>query len=70
MAYVFQIEAQLSPKNARFPLILFSDSNNPGQVLLFLRSYKPRKNSSVLGGTANRNPTFPYHRQMRRTYAQ
>ena len=30
----------------------FSDSNNLSQNLLFPRSYKPRKNISVLGGTA------------------
>ena len=39
-------------KNAWLPLILFLDSNNPCQDLLFPRSYKPRRNISVLAGTA------------------
>ena len=41
-----------------YPLIFFSDSNNPCQDLLFSRSYKPRKNISVLARTAVKKTGF------------
>ena len=40
----FQIEAQLSLKNAWLTLILFFDFNNPCKDVLFARSHSARKN--------------------------
>ena len=41
----------ISKKNAWLPPIFFLDFNSPCQDLLFPRSHKSRKNTSVLVGT-------------------
>ena len=59
MKFFSQIETlKLSLKNAWLQLIFFSDSNNPCRDLFFPRSYKRRKNISLLAGTTVKKPDF------------
>ena len=62
-----QIEALLSLKNAWLSPIFFLDSKSTCCVMLFLHSFKPRKNIPVLVATTHRKPEYL---KMRRMYAQ
>ena len=67
MAFLFQIEALLSQKNAWLPPIFCLDTKSTYKVLLSPHSFKPRKNIPVLVGTTHRKPEYL---EMRRTFAQ
>ena len=64
---ISQIEAQLSLENAWLPPIFFLDTKSTYEDLLYLHSFKPRKNIPVLISTTHRKPESL---EMRRTYAQ
>ena len=64
---LFQIEAQLSLKNARLLPIFFLDTKITCQVLLSPHNFEPRQNIPVLISTNNRKPEYL---EMRRMYAQ
>ena len=64
MAISFQLEHQLSLKNAWLPPIFFLDSDSPCWDLVFPHSHNLRKNIIVLVGKFLKRP------EMRSTYAQ
>ena len=67
MALFLKWKLQLSLKNAWLPPIFFLDTKSTYEDLLYLHSFKPRKNIPALVSIGDRKSEYM---EMRRTYAQ